>query len=331
MQRGQAGGLLISAALLGACGGGQARTAILEPAGAEHDDGTGQLARGSTKLRPIPAVEAGAFRGQDTVVSADRYGGFVYGGSSYGGFSYGGGSQVDTSPIDRPIAYTVTSGSDFGAIVGKITWPRPPSAPATLTTACGELVNPTVPRGAVHNAVVFLAAVEKGKPMPSLSGPTHQGGVVYREGCALWPQVQVIAPVPARLRVSSPDALDLTVTRTYQQDGEARIDTTPLAIKALGEAQLAAASGITTITGADGTTLPAFLVAVPHPYITRTAADGSYRLEDVAPGTYQVTVWVPPVATGMKGGAFVLTAPTVISRSVTVVSNGQARLDVALP
>ena len=183
----------------------------------------------------------------------------------------------------------------------------------------------------MRDAVVFLAEVEKGKPMPTLSGPTHQGGTVYREGCALWPLVQIIAPVPARLRVSSPEALELTSTRAYQVDGEARVDTTPFSIKALGEEQLAAGAGITAITGADGTLLPAYLIATSHPYITRTAADGSYRLEDVAPGTYQVTVWVPPVATGMKGVAFVLTAPTVVSRSVTVAANGQARLDVVLP
>ena len=43
----------------------------------------------------------------------------------------------------------------------------------------------------------LLAALDKGKPMPTMSGPTHHGGVVYREGCALWPQAQVIGPVPA--------------------------------------------------------------------------------------------------------------------------------------
>lgn len=337
MQRRQLGGVNLAIALTiatAACGGGQARVAPLAPAGADIDDGTGQLARSSVKLRPLAGVEAGAFRSQDVVSSSDRYGGFVYGGSAYGGFSYGGGSQIDASAIERPLPYTVTSIADAGAIVGKVTWARPPAAPATLVTACGELANPTLPvgpGGAVRGAIVYLAALDKGKPMPTMSGPTHHGGVVYREGCALWPQAQVIGPVPARLRVSSPEAVDLTVARAYQADGERRVDTQALAIKALGEVTLAAGTGVTTIASPDGSLLPATLVAVPHPYITRTAADGSFRLEDVVPGTYQVTVWVAPIATGMKGTAFVLSAPVEVTRSVTVPASGQARLDVALP
>lgn len=297
-----------------------------------RDDGTGQLARTSVKWRPLADVAPGGFDSTTSVGTLQRYGGFVYGGTQYGGL--GGGRQVDSTPIDRTVSYTVAPLTDAGSILGKVTWPKPPSAPATLATACGELPNPTLPvgaGGAVGGAIVFLASIEKGKAPTQMSGPTHQGGLVYREGCALWPLAQVIGPVPARLRVSSAQASALQVTRSYQgEDGpaEARAD---LEVPEYGEALLAGEAGVTRIGVADDTVLPAYLVGVGHPYITRTAADGTFRLDDVVPGTYQVTVWLPPVATGMKGSAFVLTAPTVVTRSVIVAKSGASRVDVTLP
>lgn len=35
----------------------------------------------------------------------------------------------------------------------------------------------------------------------------------------------------------------------------------------------------------------AFRIVVPHPYYARTAADGSFEIGDVPPGTYKVSVW----------------------------------------
>ena len=326
--------LMLAGTGLVACGGGPARTAGLAKAGEKTDDGTGQLARTSVKFRPIAEIESGGFQTVTTVSSGERYGGFVYGGTQYGGLGTSGGRQVDSTPIDRTVNYAVAPITDAGIILGRVTWPRPPTVAATLATACGDIANPTLTvgaGGAVGGAIVFLVAIEKGKPPPQMSGPTHQGGLVYRDGCALWPQAQVVAPVPARMRVSSAIATTLVVTRSYPHEGAVAEQRSELAIPEYGEALMAGEHGITRIGVADDNVLPAWLVAVTHPYIARTASDGSYRLDDVVPGTYQLTVWYPPVATGMKGTAFVLSAPTTVTRSVVVGALATARLDVALP
>ncbi|MEZ4365505.1 MAG: carboxypeptidase-like regulatory domain-containing protein [Kofleriaceae bacterium] len=66
-------------------------------------------------------------------------------------------------------------------------------------------------------------------------------------------------------------------------------------------------------------------------YATTTAADGSYRLDDVPDGTYQLVVWHPPVARVGADGVVVEGEPVVVRRTVTVVANAASRVDVALP
>jgi len=321
-------------ALLGCGGARPARP--LAAAGSNHDDGIGQLARASVKVWSVAEVEPGELATGVEIDDEARYGGFIYGAAATGGFSYGAGFElVDPSSIDRSPTYELASVGNAGAITGRITWPRPPSIPASLETPCGALPRSSLRLGgggAVGGAVVFLATIARGRPLASMSGYTRIGGAVYRDGCALWPAVQVQAPAPGPLRITNSVVASLPVTvehRPHAADGAA---TTREVLLDRGAATIVAANpGVTRIAATDGSVAPAWVVALPHPYVTLTTESGAYRLDDVVPGDYELVVWHPPVITAVKGGAVVVGEPVVVRRRVTVVADAPTRVDVALP
>ena len=65
-----------------------------------------------------------------------------------------------------------------------------------------------------------------------------------------------------------------------------------------------------------------------HAYYALTDDAGRYRLDELPPGTYEVTIWQAPLPDAGK----VLTygPPVVVKRSVTVRAVRTSRLDVAL-
>lgn len=62
--------------------------------------------------------------------------------------------------------------------------------------------------------------------------------------------------------------------------------------------------------------MESWAMAVTNPYYAVTAADGTYRLDHVPPGTYQLVVWHPQSGPGL-------------SRTVTVGPNGHVTEDIA--
>jgi hypothetical protein len=325
--------VLASATAL-SCGGTQ--RAPLSHAGDDRDDGAGQLAQASLRLAtpsPDDASDDDSFREDRRVTAAttySMYGGDPYGGAAYGGTSYGGATyagwivpQWNYSPPIRLPKYNVIGGLR-GSIEGTVTWAGAP--PTRLTTSCGLIDNPTLHIGAdkgIRGAVVFIEKVAVGRAIPYYARPASVGGVVAKRGCTLVPAVQIVAPLPSALSIhgdEQPTRLELTGEKSAPTRHE---------LQEAGLVQVEAKAGVTRIDTERNKVTPAWVLGLDTPYYAITDDTGHYRIDELAPGTYEVTFWQPPVATIGANGAFTVGAPIIAKRTITVGAQ-PAKLSVAL-
>lgn len=301
----------------------------LYPAGTDRDDGHGQLANASTSLLtaedepPRGRTVDVPRRYRDDDDGDDRH---AYGGPGYGGASY---ASYRPPPWTYPTAtrtpgFTVRAGLS-GVVEGTIT--RAGREAPAVTTACGK-VQPirTTAKRALPGAVVYIDRVEVGRPVVHATGeqrPYTVGGTVIKRGCDLFPRLQVVSPVPAaiaihgdvrpaQLEVTSPDA---TIQTRELQEG--------------GRVVLQAKPGITKIEAADGSLGAAWVIGLDSAYYAISDDRGSYRIEELAAGTYVLTFMSPPTA-ALIDGKLAYSAGTVVERTVRVANDRTSRVDVTL-
>ncbi len=327
--------------------------APLAPAGSARDDGSGWLARMSS--RPALGRQGEGRAGAGTTYGGARYGGQTYGGARYGAATYGGtlygnyqapglGPNPDP-PAPYRAGYVGSPVANGGAVEGSIVWPDAPRAPERIRAgrggcAGGEIPNRTLALGpghAVGNAVVYLEDITRGRltlgrTWPYPSARVHQvGGALEWRGCRLRPHLQVAAPIGAVLSISSADeALDLAGTRVDGSHREPLFSTRLGAPGAGREIQLVR-DGFVEVkpeAGSGG----GWIVVAPHPYYVVSDERGRFVLDEIPPGTYTLVVWHEPVITGVRpSGEIVVTAPTVVKRRVSVRSGQRQRVVVRLP
>lgn len=321
--------------MLASCGGGHH-----EPAkpGDDHDEGAGLIAQASQSL--IASGKAGSDELPDSPARRrarlnGAYGGAMYGGDPYGGAMYGGDPYGGTSYAHwtaptwnyqasiRLPHYVVTDIGLEATLEGTVTWPG--KVPAELQTPCGPFS--TLQLGAnrgVRGVIVYIERITTGR---GIGGPgrAQLGGVVAKHGCTLGPSAQLAVPIPSTVTIHG-DA-----SRT-------RIKITPPAgpakVVELQEGGLALAeikAGVTTVEGEDGKLAPAWIVGLETPYFSVTDDTGRFRIEQLAPGTYDVTFWQPPVATLTPDGRFAYGKPIVVHRSIHVDAKRTTKVSVALP
>lgn len=325
-----------------ACGG--VHTKPLTKAGDENDEGAGVLANASLHLRTGSGGDEEGFADDSErtartttainpyLYGGEMYGGDAYGGDPYGGFAYGGTGyanwvppQWQYSPHNRVPEYQVVPNL-HAAIEGMVTWVGPP--PGKVASPCGGLIdNPTLHVGtdkAARGVVVYIASVLEGRDVPYYTRPVSVGGVVAKRGCSLVPAITVISPLPGAISIHGdgsrasvrvvPDGGAKATVRELQEGGLVQVEATP---------------GVTRIDADDGKLSPAWVIGTDTPYYAVTDDAGRYRIDELAPGTYDVTFWQPPVASVTANGTWSYGPPIVVHRSVRV-GTGTAQLSVAL-
>jgi hypothetical protein len=177
--------------------------------------------------------------------------------------------------------------------------------------------------GGLPGTLVYIEKVVVGRVLPGEGKPSSVGGVVVRRGCALAPPVQIVTPLPAPLTLhGGARAAQLRITAP---DGAAKA----YELEPAGRLALLAQLGVTRIDSADGAIASAWVVAVDAPYYALTDDHGRFRLDELAAGYYEVTIWHAPVPALVKG-ALAYGPPLVVRRTVRVEGARAARLDVTL-
>jgi hypothetical protein len=299
--------ITVGVALAGACAG---RTR-LGPAGGETDEGNGDLATASIKLltrssdaedlfaesapRPPPEDEAGA--DEDVEVTAEEDSGWA---------------QPDIEYIERA--------GLSGAVEGVVRWTG--ARPARFASPCGPVDMVRVGAdGGVGGVLVWIDDVTVVRE-PQESHVESIGGVVVKRGCAFLPTAQVMWPAPGSLQIHG----DSKAVRT-------KVSWTPARAPVMRELE---AGGLVSLESGDvarieaesGGIAPAWVVGLATPYFAITDDQGRFRIDELAAGTYRVTLWRAPLPTS-AGKA--LGPPLVVQRTVRVGDARTTRLDVALP
>ena len=129
-----------------------------------------------------------------------------------------------------------------------------------------------------------------------------------------------VAPLPASVSING------DTTRTKLRIGK----TTTADLQEGGLVQVEVKAGVTKIDGEDGKLAAAWVLGLETPYYAITDDDGRFRLDELSPGTYELTFWQPPVASANRDGTWTYGSPIVVKRSVKVDAK-TAHVSVSLP
>lgn len=285
------------------------------PLGGAKDDGAGDLANASTQLMTEEGSGADPFAPRKRKRDAAALGGTTYGNYVVPGWQSSPGTHR-TYPRHQQQAGLA------GAIEGAITWRG--AVPTKRQTPCGpqQLVHVGPDRG-VGDVVVLIEQVKVGRMMPTDGHNAQVGGMLVKRGCALRPTVQLVTPLPAALTIHGDAAK--TRLRVMPPTGAARV----LELGEGGRDAVPVELGITRIEAEDGALAGAWVIGSDAPYFAITDDHGRFRIDELANGTYEVTIWHPPLA-NEGTGPITYGAPIVTKRSVTVAGLKPTRLDVAI-
>ena len=317
------------------CGGTQ-RTPLTR--GGDNDEGAGELAQASMALR-TPDDSDDNISGFDDDTRRSRalaygysYGGNSYGGDPYGGNPYGGASyagwrmpQWNYSTPSRTPHYQINVGLT-GSIEGAVTWNGPP-AQKLASSPCGPMDNPTLRVSTdkrMRGVIVFIEKITVGRPTPYYTRPATVGGLLAKHGCTLVPAAQIVTPLPGSIAIHG-DA-QRTKVRVTPPKGTAKVEE----LEEAGLVAVEVTEGITRVDSEDGKLASAWVLGLDTPYFAVTDDNGRYRIDELSPGTYDVTFWQPPITSVAANGSWAFGAPIVLHRRVTVGNKATAQLSVVL-
>ncbi|MEJ7601309.1 MAG: carboxypeptidase-like regulatory domain-containing protein [Kofleriaceae bacterium] len=289
-----------------ACRGG---APPLHPAGSGHDDGHGELSRAAL----------GWSRGEDREPIAAEP---VDDEGESGGETYGGAVPPWEYTTSNRVKYP-SAANLSGSIEGVVSWRG--AVPAKRTSACGpvEVIRIGEGRG-VADVLVYIERVRSSRALPNDGRPTSVGGVVVKRGCALRPAVQIVTPLPAALVIHG-DHVATRLRVTAATGGPKLYE-----LQEAGRVAMQVQPGVTRVDSAQGELGASWVVAIDTPYYAVTDDAGRFRLDELPPGPYEITIWHAPLPEAGGGKALAYGAPGMVKRSVTVTASRTSRLDVAL-
>ncbi len=206
------------------------------------------------------------------------------------------------SPVPGPSSDGYQELEDFEGftVSGRVTWKGDAPEPVMLEclknpeTCCSEVAAKPAerllvgPQGGVGNALVYLEQVDAGKALPK-ARPT-----LDQVGCQYLPRI-VIFERGKKISVKSSDEI---LHNVHVYDGN---DTPPggnISFAVPGKVDLKLDPGIGKTPrfyelrcDAGHNWMTGWLIAVEHPYYVLTEADGSFSLEGVPEGVYNLMVW----------------------------------------
>jgi hypothetical protein len=193
-------------------------------------------------------------------------------------------------PVHRAAAYEAVPVTDGGSIEGKVTFdgtvPTKKIIPTKDKETCGDIrEEPQVvvgPDKGVQDAVVYLKAVEKGKPFEK---PAKKPEVVNKD-CVFVPHVQAF-PVGTVVIVNS----DPVMHNTHGFHGKATVFNVALPTKGQRTKKPLKKPGITRVECDAHGWMLAWIYAAENPYYAVTQKDGTFSLKDVPPGSYTLVAW----------------------------------------
>jgi hypothetical protein len=214
--------------------------------------------------------------------------------------------------------YRVTDVADAGSITGTIqvtpgAIPKMMTLPENLPTGCAaaERTPDASSSGSLRDAVVWLTDIRAGKGFPS-----ERLFDLVNENCLIAPRVQPVF-AGATLNVGSNDAVLHHNRFINVATGEAEA-VAPFNDK--GEIipydRLLTKTAEYEIVCDVHPWTHAWLLVVDHPYFAQSAANGSFTIDGVPPGTYHIRAWHPSY--GIADGTVTVAAGSPAAVTLTV-------------
>ena len=209
----------------------------------------------------------------------------------------GRGRQSADGLIERttiPYRENVTTSSAGGSVVGSVSIDGDlPADSITTATADESICGASFPNASVvhtdralGNVVVWLADVQQGKPLPA-----ERRTELLNERCQLVPHVQGVV-VGTTVNVRSDDRLPHTtqLLRSGTADTLARIPLTDDG-QVVPNENLATKPGMIEARCVQHPWTRGYIAVFAHPYFAVTDPAGTFRLDSVPPGRYQLIAW----------------------------------------
>ena len=220
------------------------------------------------------------------------------------GSKSGGGAAVQPGDAggDRraPAASGQGTGGGNGAIDVTVEWLAPPAAllASPGRNACGAPLRPPVAidaLGGVYGAVVTL---EGGAPRPEPPADKAPPVELAVKDCQVTPRALRLARAGEPLLVVNDDQRRHEVSLSRLGAEAAPIAVVPLALVGQTVAVPLERAGVVRAATAEDPAAASFVVVPEHGGVAVSDEHGKVRFDAVAPGTYSIAVWYPPVAKG---------------------------------
>lgn len=204
-------------------------------------------------------------------------------------------------------AYEAIAVTNGGSVAGKVTFQGSPPPPVKLLVTkdhhvCGkgqiERREVDVKDGALQGTVVFLEKVDKGKPFPK----EVSSATIDQRKCAFLPYFQVVKD-RSKLTILNSDPV-LHNIHAYELIGKARRSMFNIAqpkSKPKVTKRIRVRRGNVVRIECDAHNwMLGWLFVAKNPYYAVVGEDGSFRIDDVPPGTYTLKATHPALGTVKK-------------------------------